>query len=101
MAVVEVSIVPLGTGTSSLSNYVARVIKVLQIETGIKYELTGMGTILEGDLGQILAVIQKMHETVFSDEVSRVYTVIKIDDRRDKTTTITGKVESVKTKLGQ
>ena len=99
MAIVEVSIVPLGTGTSSLSNYVARVIKVLQTESGIKYELTGMGTILEGDLGQILAIIQKMHATVFSDEVSRVYTVIKIDDRRDKTATITGKVESVKKKL--
>ncbi|MFC2045225.1 MTH1187 family thiamine-binding protein [Chloroflexota bacterium] len=100
MALAEVSIIPLGTDTTSLSKFVAQVVKVLQAEPGIKYELTAMGTIIEGDLGQLFSIIQKMHETVFDDEVKRVLTVIKIDDRRDKAATMTGKVKSVKTKLG-
>ena len=99
MAIAEVSIVPLGTGNTSLSKYVARVVKVLHAEPDIKYELSAMGTIIEGNLGRILEIIQKMHEKVFDNEVNRVFTVIKIDDRRDKNATMIDKVESVKTKL--
>ena len=101
MALAEVSIIPLGTGTTSLSKYVAQVVKILQAEPDIRYELTAMGTIIEGDLGQLFSIIQKMHESVFDDEVKRLFSVIKIDDRRDKTATITGKVESVMTKLAR
>lgn len=101
MALAEVSIIPLGTDTTSLSKYVAQVVKILQAEPGVTYELTAMGTIIEGDLGQLFSIIQKMHESVFDDEVKRVFSVIKIDDRRDKTVTITGKVESVMTKLAR
>jgi len=100
MALMEVSIIPLGTGTASLSKYVAKAMAVLQGEEGIRYELTAMGTIIEGDLGRLLNLVQKMHEAVFDVGVKRVVTVIKIDDRRDKAATMTSKVESLKTKLG-
>ncbi len=99
MAIVEVSIVPIGTGSTSVSQYVAAVEKVLMAETSVKPSLTAMGTIIEGDLDTILAVIRKMHESVFSGEVRRVVTLIRIDDRRDKKGTIEGKVESVQRKL--
>ena len=100
MAVVEVSIVPLGTETTSVSQYVARAVKVLQSGKDIKYELTSMGTIIEGDLEYLLTLVRKMHEAVFDARVSRVVTTIKIDDRRDKISSISSKVESVKKKLG-
>ena len=99
MAIAEVSVVPLGTKTASVSRYVARAIKVLEHEKGIRYELTAMGTIIEGDLDRILAVVKKMHEAVFDEDIARVVTTIKIDDRRDKPQTMSGKLDSVRKKL--
>jgi uncharacterized protein (TIGR00106 family) len=99
MAIVEVSIVPVGTKTPSLSQHIARVLQVLEGEEGIKYELTSMGTIMEGDLGEILSLVKKIHEVAFNEEVLRVVTIVKIDDRRDKSLTMEGKVKAVKEKL--
>ena len=100
MAIVEVSVVPLGTGTPSVSRYVAEAEKVLQGEKDIKYELTAMGTIIEGDLDTLLALVKKMHRRVLDTAgVMRVVTTLKIDERRDKESSISGKVASVKRKL--
>jgi len=99
MAIIEISIVPLGTKTPSVSRYVARAIEVLQDEVGIKYELTAMGTIIEGDLEQLLNLVRKMHEAVMDAGIARVVTTVKIDDRRDKPSSMGGKVTSVKSKL--
>jgi uncharacterized protein (TIGR00106 family) len=75
-------------------------LKTLQAEKGIKYELTAMGTILEGeDLGYLLSVVEKMHRAVLDAGVKRVVTTVKIDQRRDKASSISGKVASVKKKL--
>lgn len=98
MAIIQVSIVPVGIGTS-ISEYVARAVKVLQDERGMTYRLTPMGTIIEGDLDRALGVLRKMHESVFSNEVRRVLTTIIIDDRRDKRATMASKVRSVRRKL--
>ena len=99
MAIAEVSVVPLGTKTPSVSQYVARAIKILEQEKDIKYETTAMGTILEGDLDRILAVVKKMHEGMFGEGVARVLTTVKIDDRRDKAQGIKDKVASLKERL--
>jgi uncharacterized protein (TIGR00106 family) len=99
MAIVEISIVPLGTRTPSVSQYVAPAIKILEKQKDMKYEITAMGTIIEGDLDRILAVVGKMHEETFREGVARVVTTIKIDDRRDKAQSMKGKVDSVKKKL--
>ena len=99
MAIVEVSVVPLGTGTPSVSSYVARAVQILREQTGIKYELTAMGTIIEGDLEQVMTLVKEMHRSAFSEGVQRVVTTIKIDERRDKSATIDSKVTSVHQKL--
>jgi uncharacterized protein (TIGR00106 family) len=99
MAIAEVSVVPLGTKTASVSRYVARAIRILEHEKNLKYEMTGMGTIIEGDLDRILAAVRKMHEGVFEEGAARVITTIKIDDRRDKAQTVKAKLESVRKKL--
>jgi uncharacterized protein (TIGR00106 family) len=99
MAIAEVSVVPLGTKTASVSRYVARAIKVLEKQKSIRYEITPMGTVIEGDLGRILAVVGKMHEAVLGERVARVVTTVKIDDRRDKPLTMKGKLDSVRNKL--
>ncbi len=99
MIIAEVSIIPLGTKTPSVSKHLARAFRALQGEQNIKYELTSMGTIMEGDLGEILRVVRNMHESTFDGEVMRVVTTIKIDDRRDKTLGMRGKIESLLKKL--
>jgi len=99
MAIAEVSVIPLGTKTPSVSQYVARSVKVLEREKGIKCETTAMGTIIEGDLDGILAVVKKMHEGTFGEGVARVITTVQIDDRRDKAQGMKEKVDSLKKKL--
>ena len=98
MAVVFLSITPLGTGTPSVSRYVAGVERILR-ESGLKSQLTAMGTIIEGDLDEILKVVRRMHEHPFTQGALRVSTLVKIDDRRDKVHTIEGKMRSVEEKL--
>ena len=99
MALVEISVIPLGTPTPSVSQYIARAVKLLEGEKDIKYELTAMGTIIEGDLERVLTLARKMHEAVFNAGIMRVVTTIKIDDRRDKTSTMDSKMESLKRNL--
>jgi uncharacterized protein (TIGR00106 family) len=96
MAIAEATIVPLGTGSTSISKYVADIHRVLQEEKRIKYQLTPMGTIFEGDLDVILEVIRKLHEVPFASGAQRVSTMIKIDDRRDREVSMEQKVNSVK-----
>lgn len=98
MAVVFVSITPIGTGTPGVSEYVAGVERILQA-SGLKSQLTAMGTIIEGDLDAILRVIREMHEHPFGRGAVRVSTLVKIDDRRDKEHTIERKMRSVEEKL--
>jgi len=94
MVVVEVNIIPLGTKNPTVSKHLVRALRILREEKNIKYELTSMGTIIEGDLGEILRVVRNMHEATFDGDVMRVVTTIKIDDRRDKTLSMSGKIES-------
>lgn len=101
MALADVTIIPLGTGTPSVSKYVAGTIRALQQRKDMKYEITAMGTTIEGDLDKILAVVSEMHEEAFAQGVARVVTVIKIDDRRDKELSIGGKVESLRRELAR
>ena len=101
MALIEVSIIPLGMGTPSVSQYVAQAVKVLKDEKNIKYEITAMGTIIEGDLERLLSLVAKMHQAVFDAGAMRAETIIKIDDRRDKTSNASSKMESLKRELGK
>jgi len=99
MAILDVSIVPIGTGGTSLSFYVAECVKVLEKEKKIKHELTSMGSNLEGELKDLIRVVMKMHEVPFKKGAKRVSTLIRIDDRRDKKGTLEGKRKSVEAKL--
>lgn len=93
--VAEVSIVPIGTGDTGVSHYVASCLEVLEGSRDLTYRLTPMGTIIEGPLDKLLEAIRQMHEIPFSKGALRVVTHLKIDDRRDKSATMDGKVESV------
>jgi len=93
--IAEISVVPLGTGSTSLSKFVAECDAVLANNKSLKYRLTPMGTVIEGPLDDVLSLARQMHEVPFSKGVFRVLTTIKIDDRRDKTASMKQKLESV------
>ena len=99
MAMIDISVVPVGTGSPSVSDYVAGVIKVVKNEPEIRYRLTPMNTVIEGDLERLLAVAKKMHDSAFSAGAMRVVTTIRIDERRDKPLTMEGKIKAVEDKL--
>ena len=93
--IAEVTIVPIGTATPSLSRYVAACFDTVKQAQGITYKLTAMGTVIQGPLAQVLELVQKMHEVPFTQGAQRVLTAITIDDRRDKAITIKSKVQAV------
>ena len=98
MAVVEVCLIPIGTKETSVSKYVAEAEKILMAE-GVKYKLNPMGTVIEVNADRALEVIRKMQESVFAKGADRVYSVIKMDDRRDKKASMEQKIKSVEDKL--
>ncbi|BAS27726.1 MTH1187 family thiamine-binding protein [Limnochorda pilosa] len=95
MAIAAVSITPIGTGETGVAPYVAAAERVLRSEPGLRVELNAMFTLLEGDLDAIFRAIRKAEEAVVEAGAQRVSTVIKIDDRRDRPTTLDGKVTRV------
>lgn len=100
MAIVQVTTFPMGTETPSVSEYVAAVQRVLrEAPENITFQMTPMATIIEGELPDILAVIQRMHEQSFQEGAMRVYTSITIDERRDKPASMAQKMKSVEDKL--
>ncbi len=98
MAVAEISVVPVGTGSAGISDYVARALKIVK-DSGLNYELSSMATNLEGDIPDIMEVARKIHESAFEQGAVRVLTSLKIDDRRDKPLTMDGKKSAVMKKV--
>lgn len=100
MALMEISVIPIGTSTPSIGDHIAEVVNVLEKEKA-SYRLTDMGTVVEGDPSKLFALAQKLHETPFHKGVKRVFTRIEIDDRRDKKVQLEDKVRSVMKRLGK
>jgi len=84
MAVAEISIEPLGTGTPSVGDLIAECVNALKKEPNLKISVTAMGTIVEGDTHQILHAAERMDQACFAAGVKRVMLTIRLDDRRDK-----------------
>lgn len=104
MAIIDVTVIPLGTKTPSVSRYVANVQKVLrkyENEGKIRFQLTPMNTIIEGDLPILFEVVQAIHEEPFKEGILRVATTIRIDDRRDINRKMEEKVEKVNKLLNE
>lgn len=97
-ALLEMSIVPLGLG-ESVSQSVARCIELVE-RSGLDYELHAMGTIVEGELTEVLSLMQQCMEEVARD-ADRVTCTAKVDLRKGAQGRIKSKVASVKKKLKQ
>ncbi|TSA06421.1 MAG: thiamine-binding protein [Deltaproteobacteria bacterium] len=98
MALMELSVAPLGLGTPSVGDYIADIQKELA-KGEFPYKLTDMGTIIEGSVSDLLSLAARLHELPFARGVKRVQTVVIIDDRRDKKVLLDDKVKSVQARL--
>jgi uncharacterized protein (TIGR00106 family) len=98
MVLLEFSITPLGQG-EGVSQYVARCLAIVD-GSGLDYRLHAMGTIVEGELDEVLALLQKCIEATAAD-CGRVTCSAKLDLRRGKSGRLASKVASVEALLGR
>jgi uncharacterized protein (TIGR00106 family) len=92
------SITPLGKG-ESVSQYVAECVDIVDT-SGLDYELHAMGTIVEGELAQVLDLLRRCIEHV-ATRSDRVTCSAKLDFRRGQSGRLKSKVSSVEQKLGR
>lgn len=98
MVLLDFSITPLGKG-ESVSSYVARCLEVVSA-SGLDYRLHAMGTTLEGELDEVLAVVRRCFEVLQTD-CDRVSCSIKIDYRKGPSGRLRSKVRKVETLLAR
>ena len=89
---------PLDKGVS-LSPYVARSLHIID-RSGLPYQLTPMGTIVEGEWDQVMALVTACHQRM-SQDCERISTSIKIDYRAGKSGRLKSKIEAVESRLGR
>jgi uncharacterized protein (TIGR00106 family) len=98
MVLLEFSMSPLEKGPS-VGDYVARSLKIID-ESGLDYRLHAMGTIVEGEVDQVLGVLKRCLEAMAAD-CDRITCTAKLDYRRGHSGRLDAKVSSVEEKLGR
>ena len=98
MVLLEFSMSPLTKG-ESVSAFVARSLDIID-RSGLPYQLTPMGTIIEGEWEQVMGVVTACFEAMKAD-CPRIGTNIKIDYRAGPAGRLTSKVASVQEKVGR
>ncbi|MDX1947637.1 MAG: MTH1187 family thiamine-binding protein [Pirellulaceae bacterium] len=98
MVLLEFSMAPLAKG-DSVGEYVARSLKIIAA-SGLDYRLHAMGTIIEGELDEVLAVLRQCLEAMAAD-CDRITCTAKLDYRQGHRGRLETKVTSVEEKLGQ
>ena len=96
MATADLTVIALGRAEASASTYIAEIQRRLERQDRVRYSLHAMGTSLEGTTADILAVVAELHAVPFEMGIPRVYSVLKLDERRDREQTLEDKVESVR-----
>jgi uncharacterized protein (TIGR00106 family) len=98
MVLLEFSMSPLGKG-DSVSPYVARSLEIIDA-SGLDYRLHAMGTIVEGEVDEVLAVM-KQCLLAMAEDCDRVTCSAKLDYRKGSSGRLQSKVGSVEEKLGR
>ena len=98
MVLLEMSITPLGKG-ESVGAYVAQCVDIID-RSGLDYEFHSMGTIIEGELDQLLDLMRRCIEQTATHS-DRVTCAAKLDFRRGHEGRLKSKVASVEQKLGR
>lgn len=84
MATADLTVIGLGRAEASASPYIAEIQRRLAAQDRVRYRLHAMGTSLEGSSEDILAVVAELHRVPLELGLPRAYTVLKLDERRDR-----------------
>jgi uncharacterized protein (TIGR00106 family) len=95
---VELSINSLGRGTH-LSHDLAEILKLVD-DSGISYGLTPLGTCIEGDWDEVMALVKKCHEKARGVS-AHVFTTLRIEDEEGGANKIQENVASVERAAGR
>ena len=98
MALMEISVLPMGLGTPSVGDHIATLVKYLR-SNNIPHRLTDMGPVIEGSPAKLLEWARALHELPFEKGIQRVITHITIDDRRDKRVVLGDKTTAIEARL--
>ena len=98
MVLLEFAMAPHGQG-ESLSAHVARILDVID-QSGVPYQLTPMGTILEGEWEDVMGVVTACFKTLQTD-CERIGLNLKVDYRAGPASRLRSKVEKVEQHLGR
>ena len=98
MVLLEMSIVPMGAG-ESVSQYVAQCVDLVD-QSGLAYEVHSMGTIVEGELAEVLDLMKQCIGKI-AENSNRVTCSAKLDFRRGMSGRLISKVDHVEQHLGR
>ena len=102
VATADLSVLALGRPEVSASEYIVEIQRRLQRQQRVNFRVHAMGTSLEGTTEDILGVVAELHAVPFEQGVPRVYTILKLDERRDRPQqTLDEKVRAVEDRLGE
>jgi uncharacterized protein (TIGR00106 family) len=101
VATADLTVIALGRAEASASRYIAEIQRRLAAQDRVRYRMHAMGTSLEGATADILAVVGDLHAVPFEMGIPRVYTILKLDERRDREQTLEDKVSSVEALLDE
>ena len=92
----EFSMSPLDKG-ESVSKEVARSLEIID-QSGLPYRLGPMGTTIEGEWDEVMAVMKACYETMAQD-CRRITATVKIDARTGQTGRLLGKTQKLESLL--
>ena len=98
MVLLELSFTPLGAG-ESVGKYVARSVEIIE-QSGLDYRLHAMGTVIEGEMDQVLEVVKKCYEAM-AEDCNRISCTMKMDYRKGYQGRLDSKVASIEETLGR
>ena len=99
MATADLTVIAIGREGASAGDVIAEIQRRLEAQSRVRFQMHAMGTALEGSVEDILGVVAGLHAVPFDLGIPRVYTVLKLDERRDREQTLEDKVESVRRRL--
>ncbi len=94
MALIDITVIPLDGRSGGFGAVVAELETILD-DSGLEYTLHDMGTTVCGTADDLFDIARRLHEHLFVRGAARVYTVMKIDDRRDRDVRLGDKIASV------
>jgi len=89
-ATADIQVIPIGSGVS-VRKEVVRAHHLLE-EADLQVSLHGNGTNVEGELSEIFAAVERIHETLHAEGTVRIATYVKIGTRTDKEPSLAGKM---------